>query len=329
MSVNVIAAGLPLDGSTDQGGQRRVLAMFPGQGSQREGMAAHLIREHPDTAGAVFERAEEQLGLPLRALCCEGDADRLRATEVAQPAILVTALATFEVLRAEGFAPDLVAGHSLGEFAALTAAGVLELGDALTLVRRRGELMAEVAAAVPGAMTAVSGVEAARIEEICAGVDGVVELANYNAPDQSVISGTADAVEAAGELLRAEGAGKLVSLRVGAPFHCSLMAALEERFAADLGRVEFAEPTIDVISSVTAQRVSSGDDARELLRRQLTAPVRWIEVIGTAADQGCTDYLEIGPGRVLSGLANRMVGGATVRSTQDARRIAAAVAEYA
>ncbi|WP_405484662.1 ACP S-malonyltransferase [Nocardia sp. NBC_00511] len=329
MSVNVIAAGLPLDGSTDQGGQRRVLAMFPGQGSQREGMAAHLIREHPDTAGAVFERAEEQLGLPLRALCCEGDADRLRATEVAQPAILVTALATFEVLRAEGFAPDLVAGHSLGEFAALTAAGVLELGDALTLVRRRGELMAEVAAAVPGAMTAVSGVEAARIEEICAGVDGVVELANYNAPDQSVISGTADAVEAAGELLRAEGAGKLVSLRVGAPFHCSLMAALEERFAADLGRVEFAEPTIDVISSVTAQRVSSGDDARELLRRQLTAPVRWIEVIGAAADRGCTDYLEIGPGRVLSGLANRMVGGATVRSTQDARRIAAAVAEYA
>lgn len=306
-----------------------VIAMFPGQGSQREGMAAHLIREHPGTAGAVFERADEVLGLPLGRLCSEGDAERLRATEIAQPAILATSYAIFEVLRAEGFAPDLVTGHSLGEFTALTAAGVLELADALILVRRRGELMAEIAAAVPGAMTAVSGVPAERIEEICAGIDGVVELANYNAPDQSVISGTAAAVEAAVELLREEGAGSLVALRVGAPFHCSLMAALEDRFAADLARAEFRDPAIDVLSSVTAQHVSSGDEARELLRRQLTAPVRWIEVIGAAADLGCTDYLEIGPGRVLSGLANRMLDTATVRSTHDARRISAVVATYA
>ncbi|MFE3254570.1 ACP S-malonyltransferase [Nocardia sp. NPDC059091] len=306
-----------------------VIAMFPGQGSQREGMAAHLIREHPGTAGVVFERADEVLGLPLGKLCTEGDAEQLRATEIAQPAILATSFAIFEVLRAEGFSPDMVTGHSLGEFTALVAAGVLDLADALTLVRRRGELMAEIAAAIPGAMTAVSGVPAARIEEICAGVAGVVELANYNAPDQSVISGTADAVDAAVELLREEGAGSLVALRVGAPFHCSLMAALEERFAADLHRAEFRAPAIDVLSSVTAQKISSGNDARDLLRRQLTAPVRWIEVIGTAADLGCTDYLEIGPGRVLSGLANRMLDAATVRSTQDARRIAAAIAAYA
>ncbi|MFJ9369809.1 ACP S-malonyltransferase [Nocardia sp. NPDC101769] len=306
-----------------------VIAMFPGQGSQREGMAAHLIREHPGTAGVVFERADEVLGLPLGKLCTEGDAEQLRATEIAQPAILATSFAIFEVLRAEGFSPDLVTGHSLGEFTALVAAGVLDLADALTLVRRRGELMAGIAAAIPGAMTAVSGVPAARIEEICAGVDGVVELANYNAPDQSVISGTAEAVDAAVELLREEGAGSLVALRVGAPFHCSLMASLEERFAADLDRAEFRDPVIDVISSVTAQKISSGNDARDLLRRQLTAPVRWIEVIGAAADLGCTDYLEIGPGRVLSGLANRMLDAATVRSTQDARRITAAIAAYA
>ncbi|MET8427216.1 ACP S-malonyltransferase [Nocardia sp. NPDC004860] len=306
-----------------------VIAMFPGQGSQREGMAAHLIREHPGTAGVVFERADEVLGLPLGKLCTEGDAEQLRATEIAQPAILATSFAIFEVLRAEAFSPDMVTGHSLGEFTALVAAGVLDLADALTLVRRRGELMAEIAAAIPGAMTAVSGVPAARIEEICAGVAGVVELANYNAPDQSVISGTAEAVDAAVELLREEGAGSLVALRVGAPFHCSLMASLEERFAADLHRAEFRDPAIDVLSSVTAQKISSGNDARDLLRRQLTAPVRWIEVIGTAADLGCTDYLEIGPGRVLSGLANRMLGAATVRSTQDARRIAAAIAAYA
>ncbi|MEU1427498.1 ACP S-malonyltransferase [Nocardia sp. NPDC005746] len=329
MNANLIAAAQELAAPGAPDGQRRVLAMFPGQGSQREGMAAHLIREHPETAGAVFERADECLGLPMRTLCTEGDAEQLRATEVAQPAILATALATFEVLRAEGFAPDLVAGHSLGEFAALAAAGVLDLADALTLVRLRGELMAEIAAAVPGAMTAVSGVDAGRIEEICAGVDGVVELANYNAPDQSVISGTAEAVAAATELLRAAGAGSLVALRVGAPFHCSLMASLEERFAAGLYLADFRDPTTTVISSVTAQPISSGTEARELLRRQLTAPVRWIEVIGTAAELDCTDYLEIGPGRVLSGLANRMVGDATVRSTQDARRIAAAVAQYA
>lgn len=213
MNASVIAAARQMGPATLEG-QRRVLAMFPGQGSQREGMAAHLIREFPETAGAVFERADDELGLPLRALCVEGDAERLRATEIAQPAILVTSLATFEVLRAEGFAPDLVTGHSLGEFTALAAAGVLDLADALALVRRRGELMAEVAAAVPGTMTAVSGVPASRIEEICAEVDGVVELANYNAPDQSVISGTADAVAAATDRLRAEGAGKMVSLRV-------------------------------------------------------------------------------------------------------------------
>ncbi|MEU6582204.1 ACP S-malonyltransferase [Nocardia sp. NPDC046763] len=306
-----------------------VIAMFPGQGSQREGMAAHLIRAHPGTAGVVFEHADEVLGLPLGKLCTEGDAEQLRATEIAQPAILATSFAIFEVLRAEGFSPDLVTGHSLGEFTALVAAGVLDLADALTLVRRRGELMAGIAAAIPGAMTAVSGVPAARIEEICAGVDGVVELANYNAPDQSVISGTAEAVDAAVELLREEGAGSLVALRVGAPFHCSLMASLEERFAADLDRAEFRDPVIDVISSVTAQKISSGNDARDLLRRQLTAPVRWIEAIGAAADLGCTDYLEIGPGRVLSGLANRMLEAATVRSTQDTRRIAAAIAAYA
>ncbi|WP_433562528.1 ACP S-malonyltransferase [Nocardia sp. CA-151230] len=306
-----------------------VIAMFPGQGSQREGMAAHLIREHPGTAGVVFERADEVLGLPLGKLCTEGDAEQLRATEIAQPAILATSFAIFEVLRAEGFSPDMVTGHSLGEFTALVAAGVLDLADALTLVRRRGELMAGIAAAVPGAMTAVSGVPAARIEEICAGVAGVVELANYNAPDQSVISGTAEAVDAAAELLREEGAGSLVALRVGAPFHCSLMASLEEQFAADLQAAEFRDPAIDVLSSVTAQNISSGNDARDLLRRQLTAPVRWIEVMGTAADLGCTDYLEIGPGRVLSGLANRMLDAATVRSTQDARRIAAAIAAYA
>ncbi|BAW06009.1 ACP S-malonyltransferase [Nocardia seriolae] len=329
MNGELIAAEYAEAGAAAHQGRRRVLAMFPGQGSQREGMAAHLIREHPGTAGAVFESAEQCLGLPLRELCVEADAERLRATEVAQPAILATALATFEVLRAEGFTPDLVAGHSLGEFAALAAAGVLELADALALVRLRGELMAEIAAAVPGAMTAVAGVPAARIEEICAGIGGVVELANYNAPDQSVISGTAEAVAAATELLRAEGANSLVALRVGAPFHCSLMAELEERFAAGLHLADFRNPTTTVISSVTAHPVSTGQQARDLLRRQLTAPVRWIEVIAAATELGCTDYLEIGPGRVLSGLANRMVGAATVRSTQDARRIAAAVAEYA
>ncbi|MFD8424930.1 ACP S-malonyltransferase [Streptomyces sp. NPDC059668] len=304
--------------------------MFPGQGSQRAGMAGHLLREHPRTAGGVLARAQDATGLPLTALCSTAGEEDLAPTEIAQPAIVATSLAVLEVLREEaGFVPAVVAGHSLGEYTALVAAGVLGADEALRLVRRRGELMAGVSRRAGGAMTAVLGLGPDRIEEICAGCAplGVVEIANYNEPGQTVISGQRAAVEEAARLALAAGAERAVALKVSAPFHCSLMRAIEDEFAAELERVTFAAPRLPVISSVTGTLVRDGAHARDLLRRQLAGPVRWVDVLGAAAAHGTGGCLEAGPGRVLSGFANRTGVHSVVRSTHDARRITALLRE--
>jgi [acyl-carrier-protein] S-malonyltransferase len=303
-----------------------LFTMFPGQGSQRAGMAGHLVREHPRTAGRVLAEAEDATGLPLTALCTTAPEEELAPTEIAQPAIVATSLAVLEVLREEaGFVPAAVAGHSLGEYTALVTAGVLTPADALRLVRRRGELMAGVSRRVSGAMTAVMGLAPERIEEICARTAplGVVEVANYNEAGQTVISGQSTAVTEAARLALEAGAERAVPLKVSAPFHCSLMRAIEDEFAAELERSTFAAPRIRTLSSVTGTPVRSGAHARDLLRRQLAGPVRWVDVLGAAAAQGTDGYLEVGPGRVLSGFANRTVPDAVVRSTNDARRITA------
>ncbi|GGJ51325.1 ACP S-malonyltransferase [Streptomyces brasiliensis] len=298
--------------------------MFPGQGSQRAGMASHLLREHPRTAGRVLEQAQEASGLPLSDLCTTAADGELAPTEIAQPAIVATSLATYQVLHREaGFVPAAVAGHSLGEYTALVVAGVLDADDALRLVRRRGELMAGVSRRVAGAMAAVIGLPPAQIEEICAATAGagVVEVANYNEAGQTVISGQRAAVEEAVRLAGAAGAERTVPLKVSAPFHCSLMHVIEDEFAAELEQVAFGEPALPVFSSVTGARVRDGAHARDLLRRQLAGPVRWVDVLDAAAAFGADGYLEVGPGRVLSGFAKRTVPDARVRSTNDARRI--------
>ena len=304
----------------------RLVALFPGQGSQRVAMAAYLLRDHSRTVGRVFAAASEAAGLPLADLCANGSAAELARTEITQPAVLATSLAVLEILRTEGgFSPWAVAGHSLGEYAALVAASVLSPADAFWLVRRRGELMARVAEQVPGAMAAVIGLAAERVEEVCgrcAGV-GLVQVANYNEPSQTVISGDRTAVEEATRLAREAGAERTVLLDVGAPFHCALMAGIEQEFATELDRCCFGEPSLLVFSSVTGEPVYDGDEARGLLRRQMSAPVRWAELLGNAAGLGATSYVEVGPGRVLSGFANRTIAGAKVHSTNDARRIAA------
>ncbi|MER7720003.1 ACP S-malonyltransferase [Streptomyces flaveolus] len=298
--------------------------MFPGQGSQRAGMAAHLLRDHPRTAGRVLARAEEATGLALSELCTTAPESALEPTEIAQPAIVATSLAVYEILRVEaGFVPGVVAGHSLGEYTALVAAGVLDAGDALRLVRRRGELMAGVSRQAGGAMAAVMGLAPARIEELCtaAAGHGVVEVANYNETGQTVISGQSAAVAEAIRLAGEAGAERTVGLKVSAPFHCSLMRVIEDEFAAELERVDFRTPRLPVISSVTGTPVTGGAHARDLLRRQLAGPVRWVDVLATAAALGVDGYLEAGPGRVLSGFAKRTAPDAQVRSTNDARRI--------
>nr|WP_036567589.1 ACP S-malonyltransferase [Nocardia sp. BMG51109] len=303
--------------------------MFPGQGSQRAAMAHHLLREHPQTARPIFAEAEEALGLPLIELCVTGGPDTLTRTEVAQPAIVTTSIATYSVLVANGFRPDVVAGHSLGEFSALVAAGALAFADALTLVRRRGQLMGEVADRIPGSMVAIVGIPAGDVERICVNVaaatGGIVEVAGLNAPTQTVISGSRAAVAAAAREARQAGADRTVPLDVGAPFHCSLMLSIAEEFSDELAAVTFSDPSFPVLSSVTAGVVEDGEHARRLLRCQLAGPVRWTELLCTAQWFAIDYYLEVGPGRVLSGFVDRSGANATVRSTSDARRLAAAL----
>jgi [acyl-carrier-protein] S-malonyltransferase len=319
-------------GAGSEGTTAGCLAMFPGQGSQRAGMARHLLDSHA-SARLLFARADEILDLPLSRICVTGGAGELGRTEITQPAIVTTSLAVWEVLRSAGYRPAAAAGHSLGEFPALVAAGVLSLESALELVRLRGRLMGDVAREVPGAMAAVLGLPAEEVQAVCAGAQGLglglVQVANYNEPLQTVISGHAYAVEVAGKAALEAGAGQVVPLDVGAPFHCSLMSAVEEEFTAALAAHPFADPVLPLISSVTGTYVRTGEEARKLLRRQLTGPVRWVEVLRTAARHPVSAYTEIGPGRVLSGLARRTLGEVLTRSTGDPRRLTALCGELA
>jgi [acyl-carrier-protein] S-malonyltransferase len=302
------------------------LAMFPGQGSQRPGMAADLLTRYPAVTEPVFALADELLGMPLTQLCREGDAGELRQTEVTQPAILVTSLATLAVLRQGGFRPAAAAGHSLGEYAALVTAGVLAAESALRLVRRRGELMAEVAATVPGAMAAVIGLPIDDVEALCAGATGTdtgtVEVANLNEPLQIVVSGNAAAVDLVQARALEAGAEHVVKLVVGAAFHSSLMSAMTAEFTEELARYAFADPEIPVFSAVTADLVATGEDARRLLEHQLTAPVRWCDTLRRAVAAGYGPLVETGPGRVLAGFAKRIAPDAAVHGTATVRSIA-------
>ncbi|WP_428951747.1 ACP S-malonyltransferase [Streptomyces sp. cg35] len=311
-------------GSVSPGTPTGCLAMFPGQGSQRPGMARHLLDAHP-SARRLFAQADEILGLPLSRICVTGTAEELARTEITQPAIATTSLAVWHLLEAAGYRPAATAGHSLGEYPTLVAAGVLSLESALELVRLRGRLMGDVARQVPGAMAAVLGLPADQVLAACGSAEGVglVQVANYNEPLQTVISGHARAVEEAGRAALDAGAERVVPLDVGAPFHCSLMSAVEEEFTEALAARPFADPVVPVISSVTGTYVRSGEEARELLRRQLTGPVRWVEVLRTAARHPVSAYTEIGPGRVLSGLARRTLDEVRTRSTGDPRRLTA------
>ncbi|MEH1098885.1 ACP S-malonyltransferase [Micromonospora sp. CPCC 205561] len=290
----------------------RFAALFPGQGSQIPAMAARLATADARLPTPYLDTADELLGMPLSRLCLRGSAEELRDTAVAQPAILLTSLIALELLRERGLEPAVAVGHSLGEFAALVAAGVLEWTDALRLVHRRGQLMAEVGRAAPGGMAAVLGIEAARVEEICARVGrdggGTVEVANYNAERQTVVSGTAAGIAAASAAARELGAD-VVALKVSAPFHSSLMRDVEQEFTSALDEVAFGTPRIPVVSTVTARPLLDGPAAAVALRRQLCAPVRWHEVVRALAEQEIAAFVEVGPGRVLANLGGAIAPG--------------------
>lgn len=286
-----------------------IAVLFPGQGSQHTGMGLELAEAFP-AAREVFRTADDVLGFALSELCWKGPEEELRRTENAQPAILVHSLAAWAVTR-EHLASRvrLAAGHSLGEFSAYAAAGALEIPDAVRLVRRRGELMA---AARAGTMSAIVGLEPHAVEEICEKVEasgGTVVAANFNSPVQIVISGEAAAVEQARELAKAAGARMVKPLPVSGAFHSPLMADAEAGLRAELDGVPFRDPKFPVVANATAEPVREAAAARSSLVRQLTAPVRWTQSILRIAEEGVDQFVELGPGKVLTGLLRRIDSG--------------------
>ncbi|HEX2163075.1 MAG TPA: ACP S-malonyltransferase [Thermoanaerobaculia bacterium] len=293
-----------------------VALVFPGQGSQKVGMG-RAWAEASAAARAAFEEADAALGEPLSRLIWDGPEEELTLTANTQPAILAVSVAIHRALAERGvdLAPAVVAGHSLGEYSALVAAGALDFADAVRLVRRRGELMQAAVPAGEGAMAAVLGLDraavAAVVEEAAGAGLGVVAVANDNAPGQTVIAGAAAAVERAVEVALERGARKATRLPVSAPFHSPLMAPAREGMAPLLAAADFRDPALPVIVNVDARAVSRGPELRDALARQIDSPVRWVESMELAArDFGVDTFVEIGPGGVLSGLNKRIVAGA-------------------
>ena len=281
--------------------------VFPGQGSQRVGMCRALC-ETFSVCRQTFEEADEALGDPISRLCFHGPEEQLALTRNTQPAVLAASVAVDRLLRSRGHAPAFLAGHSLGEYSAHVAAGTLGLADALRTVRRRGTYMQEAVPVGEGAMAAVLGLPAERVSQACAEVaDGqVVSAANLNAPGQVAIAGHTAAVERAGLRARALGARRIMPLPVSAPFHCALMKPAEERLASELRALVVADPAAPVVANVDAEPKRTGREAVEALIRQVSAPVRWEDVVRRLVADGVTTFIEVGPGGVLSGLIRKI-----------------------
>lgn len=304
--------------------------VFPGQGSQHPGMGKDLAEKF-SAAKQVFEEADDALGFALSDLCFDGPAEALQLTENTQPAILAASIAALRAAESEGFpAPDFVAGHSLGEYSALVAAGALSLRDAVTTVRNRGRYMQEAVPVGTGAMAAILGADLETVNAACAeaAAGAVCSAANINSPGQIVIAGDTAAIDRAMALLKERGAKRAIKLNVSAPFHCALMKPAQDRLAADLEKIAFADPKAPLVTNVDAAAVQSGEKARKSLVRQVSQPVRWRETVEFLINQGVQTFVEIGPGKVLSGLVrqtNRNVRCLNVESDESLRAAAEAL----
>jgi len=282
--------------------------LFPGQASQFPGMGKELHEAYP-AAREVFDEASDALGFSLADLCFRGSAEELRMTENTQPSIFAVSVAAYRVLAEEaGIRPLCAAGHSLGEYSALVASGALSLSDAVRLLRSRGRFMQEAVPPGEGAMAAVIGLSPEAVGNICrgAGREGVAEPANFNGGDQIVISGNTRAVAAACEAAKSAGAKKVMPLPVSAPFHCTLMEPAAERLAPALRAAIPGRFSFPVVANVTADTYPQGEGVAEILIRQIVSPVRWEECVQRMRAMGVTSYLEVGPGKVLTGLLRRI-----------------------
>ena len=292
--------------------------VFPGQGSQRVGMGKALADAFA-VCRETFEQADDALGEPLSRLCFEGPEDRLTLTENTQPAVLAMSVAAHRLLTSRGHTPSFVAGHSLGEYSAHVAAGTLAFADALRTVRRRGRFMQEAVPVGIGAMAAVFGLDADSVRQACdeASEGEVVSAANLNAPGQVAIAGTRAAVERAGSRARELGARRVLPLRVSAPFHCALMKPAETRLEPELRALVAADPLVPVVANVDAEPKRDVRSAIDALVRQVSAPVRWEDVIRRLSSAGVDTYVEVGPGKVLSGLIRKIDRAARVVNVED------------
>ena len=284
-----------------------IVFMFPGQGSQQVGMGRELAAMYP-VAKETFDEADEALGYKLSDLCFEGPEDQLRLTEITQPAILTASVAAWRVLQSQGITPSYVVGHSLGEYSANVAAGTLSFTDAVRTVRNRGKYMQEAVPFGVGAMAAVISLPAEEVERVCAeAAQGeACQAANLNSPDQIVISGSKAAVERAVLLAKEHGAKRALLLPVSAPFHCALMQPAQDRLAADLHALNFHNPEVPVMCNVDAVLVTTGDQSRDALIRQVTGAVQWVKSMQALIALGVENFVEVGPGKVLCGLMKQI-----------------------
>lgn len=278
--------------------------MFPGQGSQFPGMAKELY-ETDQTAREMFDKANEILGFNITDIMFDGTAEELKQTRVTQPAIFLHSVIAARCC--PDFKPDMVAGHSLGEFSALTAAGVLDFEDGLRLVSIRAHAMQKACEANPGAMAAILALPTEVVEEVCSGVDGIVVPANYNCEGQIVISGTVDAVAEASEKMKEAGAKRALMLPVGGAFHSPLMQPAAEELAEGIESVQFKNPVCPVYQNVTALPTTDPAEIKKNLLAQLTAPVRWTQTVVNMLSDGADEFVELGPGTVLQGLVSKII----------------------
>jgi [acyl-carrier-protein] S-malonyltransferase len=299
-----------------------VAFLFPGQGSQSVGMGKDLAALYP-VARETFDQADAALGFMLSEVCFEGPEEKLKLTEITQPAILTVSVAALRVLREKGINPAYAAGHSLGEYSAHVAAGTLSFEDALRTVRQRGSYMQEAVPVGEGAMAAILGMPLAELSQVCAEVaqGEVCSPANINSPDQIVISGNTRAVERAAELAKKRGAKRAILLPVSAPFHCSLLQPAQDQMARDLARLPFHPMQVPVACNVDARLVDTPESARDALIRQVTGAVRWEPCMRLLIAQGAETFVEVGPGKVLCGLMRQIDRSKICLNVEDDRSV--------